>query len=82
MTIAKENDLVSSICIVKILYPEFLRYALFLQNVFCIWMRKKIRALLFLCELPHLQYDNISSLAARYKIFGVNAHREIILSRM
>ena len=41
MAIAKENDLVSSLCIVKILYPEFLRYALYLQNIFCIWMRKK-----------------------------------------
>ena len=29
MDIAKENDLVSSLCIVKILYPEILRYALF-----------------------------------------------------
>ena len=29
MAIAKENDLVSSLCIVKILYPEFLRYGLF-----------------------------------------------------
>ena len=29
MAIAKENDLVSSICIVKILYREFLRYAFF-----------------------------------------------------
>ena len=78
MAIAKSNDLLSSICIVKILYPEFLCYALFLQNVFCIWMRKKIRTLLFLCEIPHLQYNNISGLAARYKIFGVNAHKEII----
>ena len=53
MAIAKENDLVSSICIhvVKILYQEFLRYALFLRNVFCIWMRKTFRNLLFLCEL-------------------------------
>ena len=53
MAIAKENDLVSSICIVKILYQAFLRYALFSRNVFCIWMRKKIRTLLFLCELSH-----------------------------
>ena len=29
MAIAKENDLVSSLCIVKILYPEFLCYGLF-----------------------------------------------------
>ena len=34
MAIAKENDLVSSICIVKILYQEILHYALFLQTVF------------------------------------------------
>ena len=82
MAIAKENNLVSLICIVKILHQEFLRYALFLQNVFCIWMRKKFRTLLFLCELPHRQHNNISGLAARNKIFGVNAHKEIILSRM
>ena len=43
MAIAIENDLVSSICIVKILYHEFLRYALFLRNAFCIWMRKIFR---------------------------------------
>ena len=75
MAIAKENDLVRSICIVKILYREFLRYDLFLRNVFCIWMRKKFRALLFLCELSHQQRNNISGLAARYKIFGVNTHK-------
>ena len=78
MAIAKENDLVNSICIVKILYHEFLRHALFLRNVFCIWMRKTFRTLLFLCELSHQQHNNISGLAARYKIFGVNAHKEII----
>ena len=49
MAIAKENDLVSSICIVKILYYEFLRYALFLHNVFYIWMRKTFRTLLVFC---------------------------------
>ena len=27
----------------------------FLWNVFCIWMRKKIRTLLFLCDLSHQQ---------------------------
>ena len=58
MAIAKENDLVSSICIVKILYQEFLRYALFLRNVFCIWMRKTFRTLLFLCEVSHQQRNN------------------------
>ena len=78
MAIAKENDLVSSIYIVKILYQEVLRYALFLRNVFCIWMRKTIITLLFLCELSHQQRNNISGLAARNKIFGVNAYKEII----
>ena len=78
MAIAKENDLVSSIYIVKILYQEVLRYALFLRNVFCIWMCKTIITLLFLCELSHQQRNNISGLAARNKIFGVNAHKEII----
>ena len=34
--------------------------------------------LLFLCELSHQQHNNISGLAARYNIFGVNAHKEII----
>ena len=29
-------------------------------------------------ELSHQQHNNISGLAARYKIFGVNAHKEII----
>ena len=41
-------------------------------------MRKIFRTLLFLCELSHKQHNNISVLAARYKIFGVNAHKEII----
>ena len=48
MAIAKENDLVISICIVKILYQEFLRYTLFLQNVFCIWMHKNLEPYYFL----------------------------------
>ena len=39
---------------------------------------QKIRTLLFLCELSHQQRNNTSGLAARYKIFGVNAHKEII----
>ena len=40
----------------------------------CIFIRvrKTFRTLLFLCE------TNISGLAARYKVFGVNAHKEII----
>ena len=50
----------------------------FLRNVFCIWMRKTYRTLLFLCELSNQQRNNISGLAARCKIFGVNAHKEII----
>ena len=78
MAIAKENDLVRSICIVNILYQEFLRYALFLRNVFCIWMRKTFRTLLFLFELSYQQRNNTSGLAARYKLFGVNALKEII----
>ena len=78
MAIAKENDLVRSIYVVKILYQEVLRYALFLRNIFCIWMRKTFITLLFLCELSHQQRNNISGLAARYKIFDVNAHKEII----
>ena len=32
----------------------------------------------FLCELSHQQRNNINGLAARYKIFGVNAQKEII----
>ena len=78
MVIAKENDLVSSIYIVKLLYQEVFRYALFLRNVFCIWMCKTFITLLFLCELSHQQHNNISGLAARYKIFSVNAHKEKI----
>ena len=79
MAIAKENDLVSSIYIVKILYQEVLRYALFLRrNVFCISMSKTIITLLFLCELSVQQRNNISGLSARDKIFGVTAHKEII----
>ena len=50
----------------------------FLRNVFCIWMRKTFRTLLFLCELSNQQRNNISGLAARCKLFGVNAHKEII----
>ena len=41
MAIAKENDLVSSICIVKILYQAFLRYALFSRIVFVFGCAKK-----------------------------------------
>ena len=76
--IAKENDLLSSVCTVKILYQEFLRYALFLRNVFYIWMHKTFRTLLFLCELSHQQRNNKSNRAAGYKIFDVNAHKDII----
>ena len=72
------HDKKLQIYIVKILYQEVLRYALFLRNVFCIWMRKTFITLLFLDDLSHQQRNNISGLAARYKIFGVNAHKEII----
>ena len=76
MAIATDNDLVSSTCIVKILYQAFLRYVLFSRNVFCIWMRKKNRTLLFLCELSHTNSAIIvSGLDARYNLFGVNAHK-------
>ena len=37
MFIAKENDLVSSLCIVKILYKEFLRYALFFCDMYFVF---------------------------------------------
>ena len=36
-------------------------------HVFWMWMRKKIRTLLFLCELSYQQHNNISGLAARKK---------------
>ena len=49
----------------------------FCDMYFVVWMRKKFRTL-FLCWLSHQQRNNISGLAARYKIFGVNAHKEII----
>ena len=38
-------------------------------------MRKTFITLLFLCELSHQQHNNISGLAARYKIFSVNAQK-------
>ena len=41
-------------------------------------MSKKFTTLIFLCELSHQQRNNIIGLAAIYKIFGVNAHKEII----
>ena len=47
-----------------------------------LYFAQKFRTLLFLCELPHRQRNNISGLVARYKIFGVNDHKGIILSRM
>ena len=34
MAIVKENDLVNSVCIVKILYKEFLRYVFFFFFLF------------------------------------------------
>ena len=69
MAISEKNDLVSSICIVKILYKEFLRYALFLQNVFCICMHKNLEPYDFLWASTPTAH-NISGLAAIYKIFG------------
>ena len=78
MAIAKENDLVSSLCIVKYYIRSFYIMLCILRNVFCIWMRKTFRTLLFLCELLNQQRNNISGLAAKCKIFGVNAHKEII----
>ena len=78
MAIAKENDLLSSICIVKILYQEFYVMLCFCEMYFVFRCAKKFRILLFLCEFSHQQRNNISGLAARYKIFGVNAHKEII----
>ena len=47
MAIAKENDLVNSICIVKILYHEFLRYALFLQMYFVFGCAKHLEPYYF-----------------------------------
>ena len=41
MAVAKENDLVSSICIVKILNQEFLRYAFFCKMYFVFGSAKK-----------------------------------------
>ena len=49
----------------------------FCNMYFVVWMRKKNRTL-FLSWLSHQQRNNISGLAARYKIFGVNAHKEIL----
>ena len=64
MAIVKENDLINLICIVKI-------HVLYLDA-------QKFRTLLFLCELSQQKHNNISDLAARYTIYGVNAHKEII----
>ena len=63
----------------KILYQEVLRYALFLRHVVCIWMREKLEPYYFLCELSPQQRNNISGISARYKLFGVNGHKEIIM---
>ena len=41
--------------------------------------KKKKKNFLFLCELSHQQRNNISGLAARYNIYGLNAHKEIII---
>ena len=66
----------------KILYQEFLRYALFLRHVVCIWMRKKLETYYFLCELSHQQRNNISGISARYTLFGVNGHKKIIMFKI
>ena len=78
MAIAKENDLISSICTVKILYHEFLRYALLLRNVFCIWMSKQFRTLLFLCEHSHQIFCILQLGHLCYCAVGVKAHKEIV----
>ena len=66
----------------KILYQEFLRYALFLRYVVCIWMHKKLEPYYFLFELSRQQRNNISGISARYKLFGVKGHKEIIMFKI
>ena len=66
----------------KILYQEFLLYALFLRHVVCIWMRKKLEPFHFLFELSHQQRNNINGISARYKLFGVNGNKEIIMFKI
>ena len=53
-----------------------------MRHVVCIWMRKKLEPCYFLCELSHQQRNNISGISARYKLFGVNGHKEIILFKI
>ena len=77
MAIDKENDLLSSICIVKILYQEFYVMPCFCEMYF-VFGCATFRTLSFLCELSHHEHNNISGLAARYKIFSVNSKKEII----
>ena len=45
-------------------------------------MRKKLEPYYFLCELSHQQRNNISGKSARYKLFGVNGHKEIIMFKI
>ena len=66
----------------KILYQEFLCYALFLPHVVFIWMHKKLEPYYLLCELSHQQRNNISGISARFKLFGVNGHKEIIMFKI
>ena len=74
---AKENELVSSLCIVK--YCIRSSYVMLcICDMYFVFRCAKIRTLSFLCELSYQQHNNISGQAARYKIFGVNAHKEII----
>ena len=42
-------------------------------------MRQKLEPYYFLCELSHQQRNNISGISAKYKLFGVNGHKEIIM---
>ena len=62
----------------QILYQEFLRYTFFFATCSLYLDAQKIRTLLF-CELSHQQRNNISGISARYKLFGVNGHKEIIM---
>ena len=77
MAIAKENNLVSSICIEKNIIPlSFYVMLCFCEMCFVFGCAKHLEPYYFF--LSHQQHNNISGLAARYKIFGVNAHKEII----
>ena len=51
----------------------------FCEMYFVFGCAKENRTLLFLCELSHQQRNDISGLAARYKKYDVNVHKEIII---